>query len=86
MANYYFELSDWIVERATIFGFKGKYFCMSNKLDADTHVSQELARNSERIWKESDQGVTFVKHRGSMFAPVDMKEFMWIKLQSKTID
>ena len=39
-----------------------------------------------RAWLESDAGVRFVKNRfEDMTYPVDMKEFMWIKLKAQTV-
>jgi len=41
---------------------------------------------ANRAWLESDDGVRFVKHRYvDETSPVDMKEFMWIKLKAQTV-
>jgi hypothetical protein len=42
---------------------------------------------SERVWAEGKSGVRYLKNRrtGSKDSPIDMKEFFWIKLKSKTI-
>jgi len=43
-----------------------------------------LAASSERIWRELDGEVVYIKHRNDLL-PVDMKEFMFIKLTAKEI-
>jgi hypothetical protein len=87
--NVYYELADCVVENATVLGMKGKYFTLCNQ-DQDNKIPQihyQLARSSERVWHEFDNGdVGLVKSRHTnIFSPVDMREFMWIKLASKAL-
>ena len=41
---------------------------------------------AKTIWRETSSGVCYVKHRnGSVTDPVDMDEFIWIKLRSNPL-
>jgi len=83
VGDYYFELADCVVDH-----YSGKYFTVTNKDILEQLGSKDLmlVQNSERVWCEEGAGVRYVKHRyGNMFAPVDLKEFMWIKLKAKEI-
>ena len=77
--NTYYELNDgWVAN------FGAKYFT------ADEHkilgyVSRRIMEISDRVWTEDGNMVRFIKNRNSHCGHVDMKEFMWIKLQSKVI-
>ena len=84
MGDYYFELVDCMVDH-----YGGKYFAVANKdiLQQLGHNNTMLIQNSERVWCEEGGVVRYVKHRsGNMFAPVDLKEFMWIKLKAKIVE
>jgi hypothetical protein len=50
------------------------------------HGAQTM-QMSVRVWAEGKDGVKYLKNRftGSKDSPIDMKEFFWIKLKSKTI-
>jgi len=41
--------------------------------------------HSERVWAEEEDGVRYLKNRttGSKDSPIDMKEFVWVKLKSR---
>jgi hypothetical protein len=89
--NVYYELADCVVERATVFGFKGKYFVLlnQNSIEKIPAIHYELARNSNRVWQEREGlGVKCIKNRHDdpQLVEVDEKEFMWIKLSSKAIN
>jgi hypothetical protein len=89
--NVYYEIADSVVERATIFGFTGKYFALlnQNSIEQMPSVHYELARHSERIWQERDGlGIRCIKNRhcDPQIIDVDEKEFMWIKLSSKAVN
>jgi hypothetical protein len=49
-----------------------------------------IALDSYRIWEESPKGIRFVKHRWAQGKvedePVDLKEFMWVKLSAIQIE
>jgi hypothetical protein len=76
--NLYYEVSDGCIEQ-----FGGKHW-MSDGTKSSV-VSRELMEMSERVWSEDKNEVRFMKNRNSYCGHVDMKEFMWIKLQSKHI-
>ena len=46
-----------------------------------------VLHGSERIWMQSGSNIRFVKNRHAdlLTTKVDMEEFMWIKLKSKSI-
>lgn len=46
-----------------------------------------VVHGSERIWIQSGSNIRFVKNRhvGTLTEKVDIEEFMWIKLKSKSI-
>ena len=82
--NVFFELADCAVK-----DFGGKYFALYNTHDVKVMMAPEryLMLYSERVWAEEEDGVSYLKNRftGSKDSPMDMKEFFWIKLRSKTI-
>jgi hypothetical protein len=82
--NVYFELADCAV---TDFG--GKYFALYDATEGEVMMAHEryLMMYSERVWAEEDNGVRFMKNRRQQAesAPVDEKEFFWIKLKCQTI-
>lgn len=76
--NIYFELSDFLADK-----FKHKYYFATSVSEDGRHMN--LMRNSERVWAEQGGVVWYLKNRHVSLEPlteVDMKEFMWIKLQS----
>lgn len=48
------------------------------------HRGLHITCSADRIWRETSTGVTYVKNRFlvSNAAPVDMAEFMWVKLRA----
>lgn len=83
MANYYYEIS--------IFGEKewgGRYFVKHSRT-GDAMMAGGFAATlaSDRIWKEENGGVHYIKHRyeDPSTAVVDLKEFMWIKLKAENL-
>lgn len=75
--NLYYEVSDSQVNQ-----FGGKYWVS----DSPWAVRRRLMEVSDRVWKEDGTAVGFMKNRFNHNAILpDMKEFMWIKLQSKHI-
>ena len=82
--NVFFELADCAVK-----DFGGKYFALYNTYDVKVMMAPEryLMLYSERVWAEGKDGVKYLKNRmtGVKDSPIDMKEFFWIKLKSKTI-
>jgi hypothetical protein len=82
--NVFFELADCAVK-----DFGGKYFALYNtpKIKVVTAPERYLMLYSERVWAEEEDDVSYLKNRftGSKDSTIDMKEFFWIKLKSKTI-
>jgi hypothetical protein len=80
VVNIYYELAD---QSTTLFG--GKYFTNNGIGDSKSIYGLNLYSNSDRVWMEQDGKVWFIKNRHLLRPPVDMKEFMWIKLKAETI-
>ena len=83
--NYYYELSP----RVTTFGKHIKYVSYTDVTPEDigptwNKLHTEAMWNSDRVWIENANGVSFLKNRSSC-SDVDLKEFMWIKLQCRDI-
>lgn len=79
-ANYYFEFSDNVLSMKL---FPSKHMTGTGRF----HGWREYAMNAERIWSEHSGSVFFIKNRTWAMAkpPVDLKEFMWIKLKAQNI-
>lgn len=83
MADFYYELHDSAVHETG-----SKYLVVHARTgDAMMAGGYWVTQHSNRIWKENSNEVNFVKHRSSILneTPVDMKEFMWIKLKAETL-
>jgi len=82
--NVYFELGDYAVK-----DFGGKYFALYNATKGEVMMAHEryLMLYSDRVWAEEDHGVRFMKNRYEYAdnAPVDLKEFFWIRLRCRTV-
>jgi hypothetical protein len=82
--NVYFELADCAVK-----DFGGKYFALYDTPKSKVVMAHEryLMMYSERVWAEEDYGVRFIKHRRQQaeLTPVDQREFVWIRLQCRTV-
>jgi hypothetical protein len=81
--NIYYELSDNAADR-----YGHKYW--TEYLDSGIHFRSirglDLTRCSDRIWREDDKKIIYIKHRYvPISTPVDLQEFGWIKLKSKNI-
>ena len=82
--NFVFELEDGVDFRP----YKGKYFTLHNVRDCDAIMPRyaSLVLCSNRVWQEDETGVVFAKHKWQLNKPnVDLKEFMWIKLQAQEL-
>jgi hypothetical protein len=81
--NVFFEIADCAVEE-----FGHKYLALYDVQSvAISGTGAQRMQMSERVWAEGKNGVRYLKNRttGSKDLPIDMKEFFWIKLKSKTI-
>jgi hypothetical protein len=80
--NVFFELGDYAVK-----DFGGKYFALYNTHNGKVVTSLEryFMMYSERVWAEEEDGVRYLKNRttGIKDLPIDMKEFVWVKLKSQ---
>lgn len=65
--------------------FGAKYFTTNKFTARFAEQSEQLSQCSDRVWCEQEGYVWYVKHRTNPTADVDMKEFMWIKLQAKDL-
>jgi hypothetical protein len=81
--NVFFEIADWAVEE-----YGHKYLALYNVqyVAISGHGAQTM-QMSERVWAEEKSGVKYLKNRltGSKNSPIDMKEFVWVKLRSRTL-
>lgn len=79
--NVFFELAEGVVEQQG-----GRYFALydTRKSAIIGGAYRQLLLKSNRVWAEEEESVKFLKHRWeeASEAKVDMKEFMWVKLQS----
>jgi hypothetical protein len=81
--NVFFEIADCAVKE---YGHKYLALYDVQSVAISGHGAQTM-QMSERVWAEGKSGVKYLKNRrtGSKDSPIDMKEFFWIKLKSKTI-
>ena len=82
--NYFYEISESVADFG---GFPSRYVAIYDARDASDAVIAggfTLTSLSDRIWKEKDGVVRFVKHRFAdiPLVQVDMEEFMMIKLKA----
>lgn len=82
--NYFYEISN-----AEIFGLSSRYMACYDVSGSDAMEAggYKITQLSERIWKEKDGVVRFVKNRYSDLYDtggydVDMEEFMLVKLKA----
>jgi hypothetical protein len=81
--NVFFEIADCAVEE-----FGHKYLALYDVQSvAISGTGAQRMQMSERVWAEGKDSVKYLKNRftGSKDSPIDMKEFFWVKLRSKTI-
>jgi hypothetical protein len=81
--NVFFEIADCAVEE-----YGHKYLALYDvESVAISGTGAQRMQMSERVWAEGKNGVRYLKNRftGSKDSPIDMKEFFWVKLRSKTI-
>jgi hypothetical protein len=80
--NVFFELGDYAVK-----DFGGKYFALYNTHNGKviTALERYLMMYSERVWAEEEDDIRYLKNRttGTKDSPIDMKEFVWVKLKSR---
>lgn len=76
---FYFEMmGEWSSRRAGPHQ-PGYYYC-------NTLIGTSTALfTAERVWEETDEGVTYRKDRAAWDRKVDMKEFTWIKLRAQPL-
>ena len=82
MANFYYELHKGVVDE-----MGSKYFVVhsSPATDAMAAGGYWITQHSDRIWREDSSRIRFVKNRfHALGDPIDLKEFMWIKLKAQT--
>jgi hypothetical protein len=81
--NVFFEIADCAVEK---YGHKYLALYDVQSVAISGHGAQTM-QMSERVWAEEKGGVKYLKNRltGIEDSLIDMKEFFWVKLRSKTI-
>ena len=79
MPDIYCELHDDSVAKLNL----PKYFTY-HTTEFGVYGKDNLTYWADRIWIQDTQGIRYVKHRNSdpETTPVDMTEFMWVKLKS----
>lgn len=83
MNTYYFEIPDRLVGKE----YDHKYYYATGELNDGSRFN--LIYDSVRIWFEGHDGVSYRKNKRSVYpndSTVNLKEFMWIKLQSHEVD
>lgn len=83
MANFYYELHEGAVNQ-----MGGKHHVVHSSWATDAMVAGGywITQHSDRIWREDSSGIRFVKNRfHALGDPIDLKEFMWIKLKAQSI-
>lgn len=82
-SNYFFEIADKYVEK-----YPSRYVCIFNVNNMYTSYWPMI--HSDRVWRECDDKVYFVKNRYydiyDSDTIVDLNEFIWIKLKSHDIN
>ena len=89
MATVYCELGEHYTSAVTL----PKYVTYYSKVDEHGQMIikngfvASVVYGSDRIWIQDDRGIRYVKHRWNSpaTAPVDMEEFMWVKLKSQSV-
>lgn len=77
--NFYYEIADACIDQ-----FGAKYFAVYDRAgDAVMAGGWRLTQMSERVWKESPTEVKFVKNRLGYGVPVDLAEFLLVKLSAR---
>jgi hypothetical protein len=81
--NVFFEIADWAVSE-----YGHKYLALYNvESVAISGTGAHSMQMSERVWAEEKNGVKYLKNRltGIKDSPIDMKEFVWVKLKSRPL-
>jgi hypothetical protein len=81
MSQLYFELSEVIAKESNL----PRYITWKTE-EANT-LRQRIYYIADRVWAQNDEGIRYTKHRLENLntAKVDIEEFMWVKLKSKSI-
>jgi hypothetical protein len=76
----YLELKhEGVIQHPTRMLVKPGFYCRNE------NVGHELMRLADRVWKDDEKGVRYIKFRGEPETLVDMNEFFWIKLKAKNL-
>ena len=94
MINVFFEMNDWAIEQKKVkHKYIAKYNVQSTNFDINAwttlNIPIKLIYTADRIWVEDDTTVKFYKNRyrdqSIPLTPIELKEFVWIKLKSQKI-
>jgi hypothetical protein len=83
LSNVFYELHD-----TELAWSEHKYIAFYNVI-GNTYIESTIGLRffkSNRVWRETANGVTFIKNKEVSIAdPVDMEEFLFIKLKSRAL-
>ena len=82
MTTFYYE----IVHPNNVYGYEPGYYARTPEKTMFGH-NFKLAEIADRVWRESGDDVVYVKNRNAPTSStlVDIKEFMWVKLQARQV-
>lgn len=86
MVNYYCELNSSLQTHPA-----GVYLISVDRDGEGSFEHQKLASFSDRVWKENDHGIYYLKRKSQDFKAAEkltgeeLKEFMWAKLKAHPI-
>ena len=82
MTTFYYEIKY----ANNVYGYVPGYYVRSPEKSMFGH-NFKLTEMADRVWREDEAGVNYVKHRQADWSKtaVDLKEFMWVKLQARQI-
>ena len=81
MLQLYFELSEVIAKESNL----PRY--VTWKIEEANTSRRWIYYISDRVWAQNDEGIRYTKNRLENLntAKVDMEEFMWVKLKSRSV-
>jgi hypothetical protein len=83
MTTFYYEIKH----ANNVYGYTPGYYVRSPEKSLFGH-SFKLTETADRVWREDGDDVAYIKNRWADCSKtlVDVKEFMWVKLQARQID
>jgi hypothetical protein len=83
MTTFYYEIKH----ANNVYGYVPGYYVRSPEKSVFGH-NFRLMEMADRVWREDGDDVAYTKncHNSASSTPVDIKEFVWVKLQARQID